>query len=212
VPRFSQIYGANVTHLSFTTKILLNLGQFFQHYGLFVFLLFMGVIALIISLLSRQEIRTSMAKKILHLPLIGEKIRTYYLSQLYRTLAMLLKSGIPIVSGLTMVADILTPTLQAQLNQAKRFISEGQSFTEVFSKCNLTTMVAYRLFKVGEKTGNLEEMMEKVAFFHEQEILRSVDKFLKLFEPILIAVIGFFIGGIVVMLYLPIFELASGLQ
>ena len=76
----------------------------------------------------------------------------------------------------------------------------------------LTTPVASRLFRVGERTGKLETMMERAAVFHEEQMLRWVDAFTKLFEPLLMAVIGVVIGGIVLMMYLPIFELASGLQ
>ena len=68
-----------------------------------------------------------------------------------------------------------------------------------------------RLFRVGEKTGKLEHMMERAASFHEDQMMRWVDKFTKIFEPTLMALIGILIGGLVLMMYLPIFELASGI-
>jgi len=102
--------------------------------------------------------------------------------------------------------------LQAHVSQARRLISEGRSFSEAMEQCRLTTPVALQLFRVGEKSGRLEVMMERAASFHEEEMLRWVDAFTKLFEPLLMAAIGIVIGFIVLMMYLPIFELASAVQ
>lgn len=212
VPRFSKIYDAHVSNLSFTTKLLLQLGQFSQDYGLLVLILIFGLGALLVSLFSQPAVREKLFSAFWKLPYLGEKIRIYHLSRLYRTFSMLLRSGIPVVTGLGMVNSLLGASLQSNLSKAKRLISEGQSFSEAFETCGLTTPVAGRLFRVGERTGMLETMMERSAVFHEEQMLRWVDAFTKVFEPLLMTVIGILIGGIVLMMYLPIFELASGLQ
>lgn len=212
VPRFSKIYESHVSNLSFTTKLLLHLGQFSQDYGLFVLVLLLGLGALLVTMFSQPAVREKLFDAFWKLPYLGEKIRIYHLSRLYRTFSMLLRSGIPVVTGLGMVNSLLGVSLQSNLNKAKRLISEGQSFSEAFESCGLTTPVAGRLFRVGERTGKLETMMERSAIFHEEQMLRWVDAFTKIFEPLLMAVIGVIIGGIVLMMYLPIFELASGLQ
>lgn len=77
---------------------------------------------------------------------------------------------------------------------------------------NLVTPVSLRLIRVGERTGRMDDMMERIAGFYDEEISRWVDVFSKLFEPLLMALIGLLIGGVVVMMYLPIFELAGSLQ
>jgi general secretion pathway protein F len=212
VPRFSKIYDSHVSNLSFTTKLLLQAGKFSQDYGLIILVLLFGLVALLVSLFSQPKIRGKFFDAFWRLPYLGEKARIYHLSRLYRTFSMLLRSGIPVVTGLGMVNSLLGAGLQANLTRAKRLISEGQSFSEAFEMCGLTTPVAGRLFRVGERTGKLETMMERAAVFHEEQMLRWVDAFTKLFEPLLMAVIGVVIGGIVLMMYLPIFELASGLQ
>ncbi len=212
VPRFSKIYESHVSNLSFTTKLLLQLGKFSQDYGLIVLVLLFGLGALLVSLFSQPVIREKLFDAFWKLPYLGEKVRIYHLSRLYRTFSMLLRSGIPVVTGLGMVNSLLGVSLQSNLSKAKRLISEGLSFSEAFESCGLTTPVAGRLFRVGERTGKLETMMERSAIFHEEQMLRWVDAFTKIFEPLLMAVIGVVIGGIVLMMYLPIFELASGLQ
>jgi general secretion pathway protein F len=127
-------------------------------------------------------------------------------------MGMLLRSGMPVMSALTLVNELLGHTLQSSVARARRLVSEGRLLSEAMEESGLTTPVALQLFRVGEKSGRLEVMMERAASFHEEEMLRWVDAFTKLFEPLLMAAIGIVIGFIVLMMYLPIFELASGLQ
>lgn len=212
VPRFSRIYESHVSHISYTTQLLLKVGKFSQDYGLVLLALLVVIVVFVTSLVKRPEIQTRLLDALWRLPYFGEKVRIYHLSRLYRTFSMLLKSGIPVVTGLGMVNDLLGSSLKSNLSKAQRMISEGQQFSEAFSASALTTPVALRLFRVGEKTGRIETMMERAATFHEEQMIRWVDAFTKLFEPLLMAVIGLVIGGIVLMMYLPIFELASGIE
>jgi general secretion pathway protein F len=139
-------------------------------------------------------------------------MRVYYLSRFYRTFSMLLKSGVPVMSGLGMVEHLLGASLNSNLQQAKQHISEGKHFSSALQAAGLTTAVAIRLFNVGERTGKLDQMMERAASFHEEQLVRWIDRFTKVFEPTLMAFIGLLIGGIVLMMYMPIFELASGIE
>jgi general secretion pathway protein F len=212
VPRFSRIYESHISHISYTTKLLLKAGKFSQDYGLVLLSLLIVIVVFITSLIRRPEIQTRLLDALWRLPYFGEKVRIYHLSRLYRTFSMLLKSGITVVNGLGMVNNLLGSSLQGNLSKAKRMISEGKQFSEAFSASSLTTPVALRLFRVGEKTGRIEIMMERAATFHEEQMIRWVDAFTKLFEPLLMAVIGLVIGGIVLLMYIPIFELASGIE
>ena len=107
---------------------------------------------------------------------------------------------------------LLGQTLRQNVTTARQLISDGQPFAQAMTSCGLTTPVASQLFRVGEKSGRLDVMMERAASFHEEEMLRWVDAFTKVFEPLLMAAIGLVIGLIVLLMYLPIFELASGIQ
>jgi general secretion pathway protein F len=212
IPKFSKIYETQIADVSTSTQLLLSLGKFSQQYGLYIALCFGALIIALIALLTRPEIRTKFYDALWKIPLLGDKVRIYHLSRFYRTFSMLLKSGIPVMNGLNMVENLLGASLQANLQHAKKHIAEGQHFSQALFSADLTTPVAMRLFNVGEKTGTLDKMMERAASFHEEQMMRWVDRFTKVFEPALMAVIGILIGGIVLMMYIPIFELASGIQ
>ena len=212
VPRFSRIYEGRNMELSAASEWLLWSGQLVEHHGLLILLGVTASIAAIIYALMQPAVRAGIGQALTRLPQIGVRFRMYHLSRLYRTLGMLLRSGMSVRSALGMVNELLGQTLQSHVAQARRLISEGRPFSEAMDECRLTTPVALQLFRVGEKSGRLEVMMERAASFHEEEMLRWVDAFTKLFEPLLMAAIGIVIGLIVLMMYLPIFELASGLQ
>jgi general secretion pathway protein F len=111
-----------------------------------------------------------------------------------------------------MVSELLGPGLRLQLQGAVGKISEGRSMSYAMELHGLTTPVALRMLRVGERTGQMGEMMERIANFYDEEMARWVEWFTRLFEPILMAVIGLVIGMVVVLMYLPIFELAGSLQ
>jgi general secretion pathway protein F len=136
----------------------------------------------------------------------------YQLARFYRTLGMLLRGGIPIMSSLNMTAGLLQGHLSRQLIQANRQISEGIPISQAMDTAGLTTAVSSRMLRVGERTGQMGDMMERIARFYDDEIARWVDWFIRLFEPVLMLIIGVAIGGIVVLMYFPIFELAGSLN
>lgn len=212
IPKFSKIYATQVTNISTSTKILLKVGDFSQHYGYIILGLLVALIAALVIMISRPETRAKLYDALWKIPLLGNKVRVYHLARFYRTFSMLLKSGIPVMNGLAMVESLLGAGLKTNLQKAKKLITEGQQFSQALYSSELTTPVAMRLFNVGEKTGTLDKMMERAASFHEEEMIRWVDRFTKIFEPTLMALIGILIGGIVLMMYMPIFELASGIQ
>ncbi len=125
---------------------------------------------------------------------------------------MLLRGGMPVVTALQMVSDLLQLSLRDQLTLAAASIREGQSISQSMERNGLTTPVALRMLRVGERTGKMGEMMERIASFYEEETARWVERFTKLFEPLLMVFIGLLIGGIVVLMYFPIFELAGSIQ
>jgi general secretion pathway protein F len=102
--------------------------------------------------------------------------------------------------------------LRLRLRGATGLIREGQSLSRAMEQSGLSTPVSARLLRVGEKSGRMGEMMESVAKFHDEELARFVEWFTRLVEPLLMALIGLVIGVIVVLLYLPIFELAGSLE
>ena len=125
---------------------------------------------------------------------------------------MLLRGGIPVATAFDMVSDLLQPGYREHLIAAVRQIREGMPISSALSANNLTTPVAVRMLRVGERSGQMGEMMERIAGFYDEELERWVERFTRLFEPVLMAVIGLVIGVVVVLMYLPIFELAGNLR
>jgi general secretion pathway protein F len=149
---------------------------------------------------------------IARIPSINHQLQLYQLARLYRTSGMLLRGGLPVVTAFDMTRGLLPAAAQPRLAAATRAVREGQSLTDSLTRHALTTPVAERMLRVGERSGNMGEMMERVADFYDTELSRWVDVATRLIEPVMMTVIGLLIGGIVVLMYFPIFELAGSIR
>jgi general secretion pathway protein F len=212
VPRFSQIYEDRGTDLPFFSRILFAWGKLVAGNGTLVCAIAAGLVAAAVWALRRPGVRARIEALLWRLPGLGERLKVYQLARFYRTTGTLLGGGVPLLGALRMGRDLLHPVLRDRLDAAGRAISEGRPVSESMEANGLTTPVALRLLAVGESSGNMGEMMDRIAAFHDEEIGRWVEWFTRLFEPILMAVIGLVIGAIVVLMYMPIFELAGSLQ
>jgi general secretion pathway protein F len=212
VPRFASIYEGNLERLPWASRLLMEWGGLIQnHAGL------VGAAALALGFagyraLRRPDVRAALSRRLWRLPGLGEKLRVFQLTRFYRTVGMLLSGGIPMVGALAMAEGLLHPELRARLGRAARDIREGKPTSQAMEVAGLATPVALRMLRVGERSGRMGEMMEAIAAFHDEELAREVDWFTRLVEPLLMALIGLTIGVIVVLLYLPIFELAGSLE
>jgi general secretion pathway protein F len=211
-PRFASIYADNLERLPWASRVLMQWGNFIEAHAINAGLSLLMLLGVAAYALSRPALRAYLARQLWRLPGLGEPLRVFQLTRFYRTVGMLLSGGIPVVSALEMAGGLLQPELRLRLTSAAASIREGQSVSQAMERAGLVTPVALRMLRVGEKSGRMGEMMEAIATFHEEETSRFVDWFTRLFEPILMAVIGLVIGIIVVMLYLPIFELAGSLE
>lgn len=213
VPRFSKVYEDLGNDLPLLTQLLMGWGRFFDAHSGAIALASTVLAGSLIYIFMQPRVRSAFQKHLWRIPAVGERLKLYQLARLYRTLGMLLRGGIPLVSALEMVSGLLSqPFMQQSLRAARQQISEGLPISESMLANQLTTEVAYRMLRIGERSGNLGEMMERIAKFYDDEMARWVDWFTRLFEPILMIFIGFVIGGIVLLMYLPVFELASSIQ
>ncbi len=213
VPRFSRVYEDLGGNLPWLSRMLMQWGQLFGQYawpivGGCAFLVAVGVYGL-----TRPSTRARIERALWSIPAVGEKMRLYQLARFTRTLAMLINGGIPFVTALDMVQDLLRqPALRQGLNQAARVIREGRAVSDAFAANSLATEVGVRLLVVGERSGDLGEAMERIAKLYDDDIANWVEWFARLFEPLLMIAIGLVIGVIVLLMYLPIFELANSIQ
>jgi general secretion pathway protein F len=152
------------------------------------------------------------ARWIESMPFIGPTIRQFRHAQLYRTTGMLVHGGIPAPRAFGLAASLLGDADQERLRKAIVLLREGRSISGALNDADLADPVATSMLTVAERTGALSEILERIAEFHESSLQRSVELTSRLFEPILMIVIGLVIGAIIVLMYLPIFDLASSLQ
>jgi general secretion pathway protein F len=212
VPRFGHIYQERGSDLPLFSRLLLSWGKAVDQNGPAALAAIVAVVVCAVYLLRREEVRRSIGDALWRLPAIGERLKVYQLARFYRTIGMLLRGGMPLPRALDMGAELLHPLLRDRLVEANRAISEGRGVSASLEAQGLVTPVALRMLAVGEKSGNMGEMLEQVAAFHDEELARWVDWFTRLFEPVLMAIIGLVIGAIVVLMYMPIFELAGNLR
>lgn len=212
VPRFSQAFEDLGDKIPWMSRLLLDWGRFVHDHG---GLILLGAVlgpALLAFVLTRPVVRAFLGRQVQRLPRMGEYVRIYQLARFYRTLGMLLRGGIPIVQSLDMTTGLLPPSLHQSLITARQDVREGQSISAAFNARGLSTAVALRMLRVGERTGQMGEMMERIAGFFDDEVGQAIEWFIRLFEPLLMVVLGGIIGAIVLLMYTPIFELAGSIQ
>ena len=212
VPKFSVIYENKGDQLPWLSLMLLAWGRMLHEHAFTVFVSFAGAMALAGYGLTRQPVRRALINMLWKMPTLGERMRIYQLSRFYRTLGMLLRGGISAIPAIQMVSGLLQPNLRSLLQLAEQDIREGVALSAAMENRGLTTPVAVRMMRVGEQSGQMGEMMERIGDFYDDEVARWVDWFTRLFEPILMTFIGLVIGVIVVLMYMPIFELAGSIQ
>jgi general secretion pathway protein F len=212
VPRFSGIYEELGSDLPFASRLLMNWGRLLQAHG--ALLLGIAVFAALAGayLLSLSATKAAIGRQLGRIPAFGQQLRVYQLARMYRTVGMLIRGGMPAVSAFDMSGGLLSTALRPSLAVATKAVREGQSIANSMQQHGLTTPVAARMLRVGERGGNMGEMMERIAAFYDDELSRWIQFMTRLIEPVLMAVIGLIIGAIVVLMYFPIFELAGSIK
>lgn len=208
LPRFSAIYD-DVNKASDSLGFVQMWGNFVRNNTSFAWLSLFAILGTVVTLIFHPAVRQSISRKLLNAPWVGEKIWLLQLSRMYRTLGMLLKSGVSVIAAMRMTQASLPLAMQSHLQTAVQEVSEGKPISSVMMKCGLSTEIAQRLLVAGESSGNLDDMMERIADFYDQETSMWIDTAGRLIEPALMVGIGLVIGGIVLMLYSPIFDLAN---
>lgn len=213
IPRFSRIYEDLGTNLPLTSRMMIGWSHFIGNYGGLIAIAGGALLGMAVWAVMQPSTRARLARAAWSVPAVGEKIRLYQLARFTRTLAMLVNGGVPFAAALGLVTDLLRqPSLRKGLLHARQMINEGRSASDAFAATALATEVGVRLIAVGERSGSMGPSLERIAKLYDDEIARWVDWFSRLFEPVLMLVIGAAIGAIVILMYMPIFELANTLQ
>ena len=139
-------------------------------------------------------------------------LRVLALARLYRSLGMLLAAGVPVLTALGIVRGVVALPWREAVAQAGARVERGERLSEAFEAEDLATPVARRMLRVGERSGEVPAMLERAASFHDEEAVRLTEMLTRLVNPALMLVMGLVIGGIIVLMYLPIFQLVEQIQ
>lgn len=212
VPKFSVVYESSGREIPWMSQMLLGFGQTLAAHPLLCAGALAAAAGAVVFGIANRTMRMTLVLRLLRLPVLADKAAEFRLARFYRALSLLLHAGIPLHKALAMVGPMLLPAQQEQLAQARRAVQEGMPFSTALEQAGMATPVAQSLLKVGENTGRLGDMLERSAKFHDEEFARWVDWASRLLEPLLMTIIGVVIGGVVVLMYMPIFELAGSLS
>ncbi|HEX5108007.1 MAG TPA: type II secretion system F family protein [Vicinamibacterales bacterium] len=210
VPAFSGFYASFEAELPIATRILIAVSN-----GVVTNLwLILAAVALAVvvsgSIVRQPRQRERLHRVLLQLPWVGGTMRKFATSQLARTLATLLSGGIPLVNALDIsVRSMSNRFLARELDEVRARVQEGQGFAASLLKRGMLPDVAVKMVEVGESTGALQEMLNSIAEFYDEEIETEVARFITIVEPALLVVMGGIIAIVVLALYMPIFELSS---
>ena len=212
VPRFASVYHGTGRALPWASQLLMDWGNFANKH--LPWLAGGSVVLLLLLIFTFRALARNggIAHLLSKIPLLAERLRSYELSRLYLALGMLLDSGLPIVQAMTLAEEPLPAHQRRSMQNASGLIRQGIRMSAAFEQSNLTTSVGLRMMRIGEESGRLGEMMARAARFHDEETARWIERFSRAAEPTLMIAIGLVVGTIVVMLYMPVFDLAGNLR
>jgi general secretion pathway protein F len=212
VPRFARVYQDISTGIPLFSSLLLSSGRWVEQHAVGTAVALVLACASLVYALSKEAVRAAFMTRLWRIGPLGERLRVYQLARLYRTVGMLLRAGVPAVRAFEMVSGLLAANLREQLARVVAALKEGRSISSALTTAGLATPVATRMMAVGEKSGQMGELMDRIARFYDDETGRFVDAFARVFEPALMALLGLAVGAVVVLMYMPIFELAGAIQ
>jgi general secretion pathway protein F len=212
VPKFSSVYEGTGADLPWMSQMMLQWGTLISQHGETMLAILIGMVIGLVVLFKTPAMRQAMIRSIWRIPAVGARLQLYQLARFYRTMGMLLAGGTPIMTAIDSLGGLLDKSMALSLQQAQTMISQGQPLSHAFKTAGMTTPIGERMLLVGERGGNVAQMMDSIAGFYDEELARWIDWFTKLFEPLLMLFIGLVIGVVVLLLYMPIFELAGQIQ
>jgi type IV pilus assembly protein PilC len=210
VPAFQDFYGTFGAELPLSTRIIVRVSELLRTHFLIVIGALVGAVVAFFAWVRRSGQQARFDRMLLRLPMLGQVARKFATSQMARTLATLLGGGLPLVNALDIAAKSVGNQFMAkQLGIVSGRVREGESFAAALEARHAFPEVAVKMAEVGESTGALQEMLNTVADFYDEEIATTMDRFVTLVEPVLLIVMGLIIAGLVLALYMPLFQLSS---
>ncbi len=210
VPTFANLFMEMGIALPLPTQIVIAVSRFFASYFYLIIGGFIGLGALLRAYYQTYKGRRVIDRILLKVYVLGDLIRKTAVARFSRTFATLLTSGVPMLDSLEITAKTAgNAIVEDSIIYARRLVSEGKSLVESLSASKVFPPMVLQMIGAGEQTGALDQMLNKIAEFYEEEVDRAVHTLVSLLEPIMIAFLGVIVGGIVMSIYLPIFTLIA---
>ncbi len=212
VPIFANLFAGLGVALPLPTRIVMGLSAFVQT---FWWMFFVGAAAIIFGtkqIRKHPQGRYYFDKMLLNLPVIGLLLRKIAVGRFTRTLGTLITSGVPILEGLSITAKTSgNAVLEEALMKVRKAIEEGRTIVDPLRECGVFPNMVTQMIGVGEATGAMDSMLQKIADFYEEEVDAATKDMLAMLEPVIIGTLGIMIGGIVISLYMPLFAMIAKL-
>jgi len=212
VPTFADVYMSSGAQLPLGTRLLIGTAGFVKSNIIVLAVAMAASVFFLRRYFKTSNGRTLLDKVKLSLPQLGGIFEGYSLAKFSRTLGMLLKSGVPLPEALSMSKGVLgNSVLEKKLEGVVKSVVGGGSASSAIAACGLLPEITYRMFSAGEKSASLQAMLDEVAQYHEGDVDYRVGVLTSFLEPALMIIMGLIIGGIVVLMYMPIFQLGAGI-
>jgi len=213
VPIFEKLFAGLGVDLPLPTRIVIGLSQFVQNFW------WVAIAGLVASIFGLKQIRKDAKGKyftdniLLKMPIVGLLLRKIAVARFTRTLGTLITSGVPILEGLAITARTSgNAVLEEALMRVRKAIEEGRTIVDPLKECGVFPNMVTQMIGVGEATGAMDNMLQKIADFYEDEVDAATKDLLTLLEPLMIGFLGICVGGIVISLYMPLFAMISKLS
>ena len=212
MPRFARVFEGMTGELPWSAQAMVAWARVLhQHSTVWL----AGVVALVVLTavaVGSRSIRTGVVRTVLSWAPLKARLNTYFLARWYRATGMLVTGGIPLPQALALSNPLLPPALQASGLQVEQGVRDGLTPSAAHARAGMTTPIAEQLLLAGERTGDLGSVLTRIAQFHESEVSRALERTMRALEPLVMVAIGLGVGIVVVLMYMPIFELASAIQ
>ncbi len=213
VPIFANLFVGLGVELPAATRFVIDLSNFVSKFWWLIFLTVGALVAAIKYIRKSDGGRYATDKFMLGMPVFGPVLRKIAVARFTRTLGTLISSGVPILDGLSITARTAgNAVLERALMGVRKSIEEGRTIVDPLRECGVFPNMVTQMIGVGEATGAMDSMLQKIADFYEDEVDAATKDMLALMEPMLISFLGIAVGGIVISLYMPLFSMISKLS
>ena len=210
IPTFAKIFQQFGGELPLPTKIVMGLSTFLRNTWYLLIAAAIVAVVLYRRYVATENGRRSVDRGMLNIPILGDVLRKGAIARFTRTLGTLISSGVPILDGLEITAQTAgNKVIEEAIMATRGSIREGETIAAPLRESKVFPAMVVQMISIGEETGALDEMLNKIAAFYDDEVNTAVDTMTSVIEPIMIVVMGMMVGGMVVAMYLPMFKLIS---